>query len=334
MPTKEYVLTDAEDWRTDFKAPCNVDTSHYQPSCDFGPEEYITDLHKLVADCLWHDIDKRPELLDLRDRIRAGLVRLEGLYSDRIRKWKRKPNDALEILTSDGNDYPYERYSIGKKYRPKRKHPRIDLDDNSEEHLKYGSIVAKWDSMDPKPTVSSQDNLTDRMEGNLLDVVDTYEFSDEWEKKAWEWSVKHLISCLRKHTSDQPGCFVLTHQEIAEQKGMTRDDSESLDAFGLDIKHEILNHLVSQDSIRTDLEVAADPTLVAFLENVIEWAFFLVSKCREGNEVFEPRGPGQEMQAMSELHRGFFDWIFMTPSGAFVKNGFSGQVDNQSSMSS
>ena len=43
------------------------------------------------------------------------------------------------------------------------------------------------------------------------------------------------------------------------------------------------------------------------------------SKWTQENGVAEPRDQSQELQVISELHGGFFDWIFVKPSGAFVE---------------
>lgn len=65
--------------------------------------------------------------------------------------------------------------------------------------------------------------------------------------------------------------------------------------------------------------VAIGTNSVAFLRHVIVWTPFLLENCKQENEIAETMGRDQELQAMSELHRGFFDWIFVKPSGAFVK---------------
>lgn len=112
----------------------------------------------------------------------------------------------------------------------------------------------------------------------------------------------------------------MTHQEITEEQGTSRDDSEDLDAFGLDVKLRILKYLQTERSIRTDpggLAIYQD--LVVLLKHVVDWASFLLISCREVNKVAEPRGQGHALQARSKLHQGFFDWIFVKPNRPFVK---------------
>jgi len=56
---------------------------------------------------------------------------------------------------------------------------------------------------------------------------------------------------------------------------MTRDDSEDLDAFGLDVKLRILKYLRDERSIRKDPEVlVTGQHLMALLEHVVEWVLF------------------------------------------------------------
>lgn len=105
-------------------------------------------------------MEKRPTVEKLRGRIKIALGRLEG-YGDNVKKRKLEPEHALAVLTCDNNGQPSEEYDLGKKYRPKRKNPHMDLNTDSDEHFEPGRIVSNWDIMDPRPTASSQDILTD-----------------------------------------------------------------------------------------------------------------------------------------------------------------------------
>ena len=98
--------------------------------------------------------------------------------------------------------------------------------------------------------------------------------------------------------------------------------------------HRILEYLRDERSICAKPGVlATGPNLVALLENVVGWALLLVSSCRDDDRVAEPRDQGQEIQAMSTLHRGFFHYIFVELSGAFVKWQLSGQVSDPDQFS-
>lgn len=68
--------------------------------------------------------------------------------------------------------------------------------------------------MDPKPTLTTQDIITEGI-GTYLSNAEIEGLDDK--AKASEWSAKHLISCLRKRTSEIPECYVLKQQEIVGQ---------------------------------------------------------------------------------------------------------------------
>ena len=144
MPYEKLTLRDVELLSEKFKDPDNVEESLYTSSIKFGLEEHSVGLHHLVVDCLWYNIEKRPTLELLRERIKVGIEQLEG-YSYNVRKRKLGSEHASAVLASDKNGQSFEEYDIGKKYRPKRKNPRIELDLGSPTNSEYGgfSMIGK-----------------------------------------------------------------------------------------------------------------------------------------------------------------------------------------------
>ncbi|KAJ8116373.1 hypothetical protein OPT61_g2181 [Boeremia exigua] len=291
------------------------------------PDAYSARLCILVAQCLRHDIDARPTLEQLLRTCQKELSRLDGLSSSAPGKRKREDDsdsDATLLADDVTRNNKFNRYRIGEIYQPKRPRTMVDLDEDGPVREEYHRLVDRWSNL-PRPTSTDQAAVINEINAHFLNVEDLQDLvgvaeDDEYGFPAYEWAVKHLISCLRKRCDPKSGIYILTESYMQRNDG--NDWVEVERAFEPKIKIKILDHLLTllNDTWEEEYSGKSEGSRNALeaLRNAVGWGVLMLNTGTSGrDDPVEPRNPRLEDQ--SALHQGIYDWIFVKPTGAFFK---------------
>lgn len=320
---EDATLSKEGQWREDLRRrEIAADESHFNIStADIAhlPDGYSLRLCYITAECLRHNIEYRPNLTDLLDRCQQELARLDNLHGPIAGKRKRddESDNEFTILISDAErDKKLKRFEIGELYRPRRPRTKVDLPELYREA--YTDLVNAWANM-TKPTVTAQNRVINAVVSFLQGEDEG--FHEMTEER--EWAVKYLVSCLRKRTFPESGAYVLTAAYLEEQYDKAWIDI----AFEPEIKIEILQGLLDSEDFWTHESVTRGEGHQAALDafrNAVCWGLMMLRDTvtpvvgTTGGDPAEPKNP--KMQQQSALHEGVYDWIFVTPTGAFYKN--------------
>lgn len=307
--------------------------SHFQMSTTkikHIPAECSARLCLLVEQCLRHDMEERPNLKNLSKLCQNELTRLDSVPGAAAGKRKRGEEDdsvdtEFRVLIGKNNWHArFDKYRPGEAYQAKRQRTRLDLGDDHPQRAAYTQLVTAWSNL-ARPTAEAQGDVIDGIDMYLLDPENGQPMTED-DSEEYQWAAKHLISSLRKRNNPQKGVYVLAGKYID-----THGDAGWMEsAWQPPIKIQILKYLLdSEDFWDGFIEKQGRTDALAAIENAMRWGLMMLRDIRTpaetdimGNDISsrpaEPRTPRMEDQ--SALHEGIYDWIFVKPTGAYLKN--------------
>lgn len=297
----------ANTWLTSLsREGSEIDGGRGPSSLDELEPQYSVRLYQTLARCLMTRPNDRCSLDELKNIVDQERQRIDRQYGAKLKRSYDEMDEDLKVHITEERQNS-RGLAIGTRFSPPNKRRKVRLDELSDELRTFiTNMATDWN-----------DNYTKLGKNELIPII--HDFHAQYnkgtgfmEESPEDVAMRYLVSTLYKHVSRSlPVCVY---------RGTDRDIG-FMNALATRHRRSVLEHVLNNVLPDVGLSDSASPDAARILEHAIRWGIGLIDANGESREI--------RLMEPSVLHLAVRQFVFKTPSGAFVGTEAGSSGGNQ-----